>query len=399
MVGGCEAVRVSGEGLRTVARVAVAMSGGVDSAVAAALLVDEGHEVVGFTMNLWPAWVPATEEGQGCCGIGAIDDARSVARALGIRHYVLNLRDQFEREVIGYFASEYARGRTPNPCIACNKAIKFDLLLRRVRGLGMPLLATGHYARVDRGPDGRHRLLRAVDPRKDQSYVLAGLRQDQLAHVRFPVGAHPKPAIREIARRRGLCVADKPDSQEICFAPGGDYTAVVGRFAPQALRPGPIYDLRGRRLGEHQGLGRYTVGQRRGLGLAGGRAWYVARIDPDRNALVVGGADAVWCPALVADEVNWIAVAGLDGARPVTVRIRHAAADMPAVIAPDSPGRVAVRFETWPRAAAPGQAIAFYDGDVVLGGGVIAEVRMQGGGEDQFRGAGADPTRAERVEV
>ena len=365
------------------ARVAVAMSGGVDSAVAASLMVEEGHEVVGFTMNLWPGWVPETEEGQGCCGIGAIDDARSVARALGIRHYVLNLRDQFEREVIGYFVGEYARGRTPNPCIACNKSIKFDFLLRKVRALGMVQLATGHYARVERGPDGRYRLLRAVDRRKDQSYVLAGLRQEQLAHVRFPVGARAKPEIREIARRRGLGVADKPDSQEICFAPGGDYAAVVARFAPQALRPGPIYDLRGRRLGEHRGLGRYTVGQRRGLGLAGGRAWYVAQIDPDRNALVVGGADAVRCPELVADDVNWIAVAWLDGPRAVTVRIRHAAAEVPAVIAPDSHRRVSVRFETWPWAAAPGQAVAFYDGEAVLGGGVIAEVRMQRGAEDQ----------------
>jgi tRNA-specific 2-thiouridylase len=364
------------------ARVAVAMSGGVDSAVAAALMVAEGHEVVGFTMNLWPTWVPQTEEGQGCCGIGAIDDARSVARALRIRHYVLNLREAFEREVIGYFAGEYARGRTPNPCIACNKAIKFDLLLRRVRALGMDLLATGHYARADRGADRRFRLLRAVDAHKDQSYVLTGLLQDQLARLRFPVGGYTKPQVREIARRAQLCVADKPDSQEICFVPGGDYAAVVGRFEPQALRPGPIYDLAGRMLGQHRGLARYTVGQRRGLGVTeGGTARYVARIDPDRNALIVGDAGALACLELQAEEVNWISIPALVAPRRVMARIRHASADLPAVIAPAPEGRVTVRFDDWPRAAAPGQAVAFYDGEVVLGGGVIAAVRVAGGAD------------------
>ena len=364
------------------ARVAVAMSGGVDSSVAAALLVGEGHEVVGFTLNLWPTWVPETDGGQGCCGIGAIDDARSVARTLGIRHYVLNLRAEFEREVIGYFAGEYARGRTPNPCIACTKAIKCDLLLQRVQALGMTLLATGHYARCDRGPDGRYRLLRAVDPRKDQSYVLAALTQEQLAHLRFPVGGYTKLEIREIARRAGLCVADKPDSQEICFVPGGDYAAVVERFEPQALRPGPIYDLGGNLLGHHQGVARYTVGQRRGLSLRGGNVWYVAKIDPSRNAVIVGDAQAVQCPELVAGEINWIAAPPPDRPRRVTARIRHAAADVPAVIEPASPDRATVRFEDWPRAAAPGQAVAFYEGEVVLGGGVIEEVRMRGDAAD-----------------
>ena len=358
-------------------RVAVAMSGGVDSAVAAALLVSEGHEVVGFTMNLWPAWVPPGEGG-GCCGIGAAEDARSVARALGIRHYVLNLRAEFERDVIGYFAGEYARGRTPNPCIACNRAIKFDLLLRRVGGMGIDLLATGHYARVDRAPGGRYRLLRAADARKDQSYVLAGLTQAQLARVRFPVGDYAKPQIREIARRHGLCVADKADSQEICFVPRGDYAAVVERFEPGALRPGPIYTVDGTYLGQHQGLARYTVGQRRGLGIGAGRPWYVARIDAAGNALIVGDAQSVRCPELVAEDVNWIAVPGLAEPRPAAVRIRHASADVPAVIIPAAGGRVIVRFDEWPRAAAPGQAIAFYDGNVVLGGGMIAESALPG---------------------
>ena len=367
------------------ARVAVAMSGGVDSAVAAALMVREGHKVVGFTMNLWPTWVPETSGGAGCCGIGAIDDARSVARALGIPHYVLNFREEFEREVIGYFAAEYARGRTPNPCIACNRAIKFSLLLRRVVGLEMDVLATGHYARLDRGPDGRVRLLRAVDRHKDQSYVLSCLTQPQLARLRFPVGEYTKPQIRAIARDHHLGVAEKPDSQEICFVPDGDYSDVVARLEPWAVRPGPIFDAAGRQVGEHRGLARYTVGQRRGLGLEGNRPQYVMTIDPDRNALVVGDEDAVRCPELVAGDVNWIAIPGLPSERRVTARIRHAAADLPAVIAPLPDGRVRVRFAlsgdraTWPRAAAPGQAIAFYEEEAVLGGGVIHEVRYAGG--------------------
>ncbi len=353
------------------ARVAVAMSGGVDSAVAAALLMEAGHDVVGFTMNLWPSWVPETDGGAGCCGIGAIDDARAAARALGVPHYVLNFRDAFEREVIGYFVGEYARGRTPNPCIACNRAIKFRLLLDRVRGLGMDELATGHYARVDRAPDGRYRLLRAVDARKDQSYVLAGLTQAQLARVRFPVGAYTKPQIRELARRHGLGVADKPDSQEICFVPRGDYSEVVARHAPAAARTGPIYDQAGRLVGEHRGLARYTVGQRRGLGLGAAEPRYVVTIDAARNALIVGDAAALRCAEVRATELNWVAIPALTEPRQVSARIRHAAADMPAEIAPAAHGRVRVRFAEPPRAAAPGQAIVFYEGDVVVGGGVI----------------------------
>src|SRR5579884_3568268 len=304
------------------ARIAVAMSGGVDSSVAAALLVGAGHEVVGFTLNLWPTWAAPSGEGRGCCGLGAVEDARSVARTLGIRHYVLNLREEFEREVIRDFAREYARGRTPNPCVACNRSIKFSLLLQRVRGLGMDLLATGHYARVARHPSGRVRLLRGADRHKDQSYVLACLTQEQLASVCFPVGSYTKATVRELARRWGLPVAGKPDSQEICFVPAGGYADVVARYA-----------------------------------------------------VLVGDERAVHCTELVASELNWIAVPELRGPRQVTARIRHAAPDVPAVITPAGEGRLLVRFPQPPRAPAPGQAVAFYDGDVVLGGGVVAEVR------------------------
>jgi tRNA-uridine 2-sulfurtransferase len=362
------------------ARVAVAMSGGVDSAVAAALLVEQGHQVTGFTMNLWPAWVPPADDGPGCCGLGAIDDARAVARRLGIPHYVLNLRDAFERAVIRDFADEYARGRTPNPCIACNRAIKFALLLARVRALGMEYLATGHYARVEHGTDGTVRLLRAADRGKDQSYVLAGVRREQLARTLFPVGGHTKPEIRALARRLGLGVADKPDSQEICFVPRGDHGQVVARYAPQALRPGPIYDRGGRQVGRHHGLARYTIGQRRGLGPVeqppggAGRPRYVVAIEAGRNALRVGDAEALGCQELTAADANWIAIETLTGPYRVAARIRHGGADVPALLTPMG-RRVRVGFDAPVRAAAPGQAIAFYDGDVVVGGAVIDEVR------------------------
>jgi tRNA-specific 2-thiouridylase len=357
------------------ARIAVAMSGGVDSSVAAALLVEQGHDVVGFTMNLWPEWVPPADDGPGCCGLGAIDDARAVARAIGIPHYVLNLRDAFERAVIREFAGEYERGRTPNPCIACNRAIKFALLLAKVEALGLTRLATGHYARLRHDPDGTVRLLRAEDPHKDQSYVLACVPSRQLARVEFPVGAHTKPEIRAIARRLNLRTAEKPDSQEICFVPQGDRGDVLARYAPGALRPGPIFDGDGRPVGEHRGVARYTVGQRRGLGSdPEGRPRYVVAIEAERNALRVGGADALGCKELLAADANWIAIAALDGPRTVTARIRHGGAEIPARIAPADGARVRVTFDEPARAAAPGQAIAFYDGDVVVGGAVIDEV-------------------------
>ena len=361
------------------ARVAVAMSGGVDSSVAAALLVEQGHDVVGFTMNLWPEWVPPADDGPGCCGLGAIDDARAVARALGIPHYVLNLREAFERAVIREFAGEYERGRTPNPCIACNRAIKFALLLAKVEALGLERLATGHYARLEQGPGGAVRLLRAADRSKDQSYVLACVPARQLARVDFPVGAHTKPEIRAIARRYGLRTAEKPDSQEICFVPRGDHGEVVARYAPGALRPGPIYDGDGRQVGKHRGVARYTVGQRRGLGSdPAGRPRYVVAIDAGRNALRVGGAAALGCKELLAGDANWIGVRALEAPRAVTARIRHGGAEIPARIAPAGGARVHVAFDEPARAAAPGQAIAFYDGEVVLGGAVIDEIRTAG---------------------
>lgn len=364
------------------AKWAVAMSGGVDSSVAAALLAADGHEVLGLTMNLWPDWLPEPDDAfKACCGVSAIDDARAVAHRLGIRHYVLNMREEFERTVIQYFAAEYARGRTPNPCIACNQAIKFSLLLHKVTALGLDGVATGHYARVESDPtSGRYHLLRAADRHKDQSYVLYGLTQAQLGRLRLPIGTHTKAHVRDLARGFSLPVADKPDSQEICFVPRGSYTDVVARFHPDAMRPGPMLDTEGRVLGQHQGIARYTVGQRRGVGPAlerdDGRPKYVIAIDPQRNAVIVGEEPDLLCEELVASDVNWIAIHSLDAPRRVTARMRHASQDVEALAGPGStPGEITVRFAQPQRAPAPGQAVALYDGDLVLGGGTITTVR------------------------
>jgi tRNA-specific 2-thiouridylase len=355
------------------------MSGGVDSSVAAALLAGQGLDVVGITLRVWPwreADDPAGRFGS-CCSPEAVHDARAVARQLGIPHYVLNSEREFEEAVIGRFVGEYAAGRTPVPCVACNRDIKFGSLLHRARAWGAAGVATGHYARVTRDePTGRYLLWRSADARKDQSDFLWPLTQEQLAAARFPVGDLSKEAVRERARALGLATADKPESQEICFVPDGDYRAFVRARAPEAFRPGPIVDTGGRVLGRHQGLAAYTVGQRRGLGLAGPRPLYVTALDPVRNAVVVGESAAVEVERIWAEQVNLIAVEALSGPIRVTARIRHSHAPAAATVEPAGPGQVAVRFDTAQRAPAPGQSVVFYQGDLVVGGGVIA----RGGG-------------------
>lgn len=364
-------------------RVVVGMSGGVDSSVAAALLVEQGWEVVGVTLRVWPWSEPqeAPKRFGSCCSPETVDDARQVARRLGIPYYLLNTEREFDRAVIDNFASEYRAGRTPVPCVVCNRDVKFGSLLRRVRAWEAAAVATGHYARLREDPEsGRHLLFRARDPRKDQSDFLWPLTQDQLAAANFPVGDLTKEEVRAKARALGLPVADKPESMEICFIPDDDYRGFLRRRIPEAFRPGPIVDQAGRQLGVHGGLAAYTVGQRRGLGLASDRPLYVLELDARRNAVVVGEADALETERLVADEVNFIPFDWPSGEIRVTAKIRHSHTPAPAVVRPRAAGpqpqagerRVEVVFDTPQRAVSPGQSVVFYQEDLVVGGGIIS---------------------------
>ncbi|MBX5476057.1 MAG: tRNA 2-thiouridine(34) synthase MnmA [Clostridia bacterium] len=370
--------------------VVAAMSGGVDSSVAAALLKEQGYEVIGVTMNLWPEDEPGVvQERGGCCGLGAVFDARAVADRLGIPYYVLNFRDIFETQVIDRFVADYARGRTPNPCLACNRYIKFDALLHKARQMGADYVATGHYARVDRDPlTGRYRLRRAVDARKDQSYALYALTQDQLAQTLLPLGGFTKPEVRRMAAERGLFVANKPDSQEICFVASGRYTEVVQERAPQGMTPGPILDLDGREVGRHFGLAAYTIGQRRRLGIHADRPLYVVALDPQRNAVIVGPEEALYCEGLVAEDLNWIAWPELTEPVPVEAKIRYNGQPVRGVIHPQEDGRVRMVFDEPARSVTPGQAVVFYRGDEVVGGGTI-EAPLRGAGHPLERLAAA----------
>ena len=349
----------------------VAMSGGVDSSVAAALLLEEGYACIGVTMQLWPEDLPREHE-SGCCSISAVEDARRVANKLGIPYYVLNFADIFVEEVIDRFADEYLRGRTPNPCIVCNEKVKFGAFLEKALELECDYVATGHYAIVERDEaSGRYLLKRGRDRQKDQSYTLYGLTQEQLSRTLFPLGPYLKEETRRIARELGLITAAKPDSQEICFVPEGDYRAFMERYRPESKRPGPIVDLQGNVLGQHQGIAFYTVGQRKGLGIPHPTPLYVVAIDEVNNALVVGPREAVEGWSLLADPVNFIAVPQLDGARRGTCKIRYRVQDAPATIEPAPEGGVITRFDEPQAAITPGQSVVWYDGDVVVGGGII----------------------------
>jgi tRNA-specific 2-thiouridylase len=356
--------------------VAVAMSGGVDSAVAAALLARQGLPVVGITLRIWPSLRP-TDAGQrfdSCCSPGAVDDARGVAQRLGIPYYVLNYEEEFDREVIQYFAGAYLQGETPNPCIACNSRLKFGSLLARARGWGATRVATGHYARVEHdSASGRYRLRRAVDHRKDQSYFLYSLTQEQLAAALFPVGHLRKEETRRLAAEVGLAVAEKPDSQEICFVPR-DYREFLRERVGPAIVPGAIRDTSGAVRGEHPGVAYYTVGQRRGLGIGSHRPLYVIDLDPEKNEVIVGEERELWIREVVAESVNLSAVERLDAPRRVLAKVRYAQAPAPATAVPLSGDRVGLCFDEPQRAPAPGQAAVFYDAedpDLLVGGGTI----------------------------
>ena len=348
-------------------KVVVAMSGGVDSSVAAGLLAEQGHEVIGVHMKLHDAAPGAA--GRSCCGLDEALDARAVADTLGVPFYVMDLRSAFEAAVKDYFADTYLAGGTPNPCVACNGVLKFQILLARARALGATHLATGHYARVD----GQGRLRTAVDPDKDQSYFLYPIRPDALRATLFPLGELTKGQVRAEARRLGLATAEKAESQEICFIPDGDHHRFVSEHRGVGARPGPIVDVHGRELGQHDGHWRFTVGQRRGLGVALGRPAYVLEVDPIQNRVVVGDPEGLLTHELRA--VSWTGPAPLAEGQPAWARVRHRGALHPCTVHPEADGAVRLKLLAPARAATRGQAVVLYDGDLVLGGGTIAHAR------------------------
>jgi tRNA-specific 2-thiouridylase len=350
-------------------RIVVAMSGGVDSSVAAALLAAEGRDVVGLSMQLYDQ--QGAQTFGSCCTLDDLRDAGRVADAIGIPHYILNFEKQFQETVISNFVSEYAAGRTPLPCAHCNSDLKFATLLDRAGGLGAEQVATGHYARVDQSPEGRWLLKRSADATKDQSYFLFSLTQAQLARAVFPVGGLNKIEVRAEARRLGLNVADKPDSQEICFVPDGDYASFVATQVPAVAREGAIVDQRGDVLGSHAGVHRFTVGQRKGLGLSSAAPLYVLKIEAESGQVTVGSRDALDKTSLTASGVNWVSIDAPASWAPVAGQIRHRHRAAPARVRALEGGRAECIFDTPQSAITPGQAVVFYDGDTVVGGGWI----------------------------
>ncbi len=354
-------------------KVVVGMSGGGDSSVAAYLLKQQGYDVIGVTMQIWQDEDPdIQEENGGCCGLSAVDDARRVAWQLGIPYYVMNFKTEFRDHVINYFMDEYVRGRTPNPCIACNRYVKWESLLRRCLDMGARYIATGHYARIERLASGRYALRKSAVAQKDQTYALYSLTQEQLSHTLMPVGRYGKDEIRQIAELAGLKVASKPDSQEICFIPDHDYAGFISENWKSPVPPGNFVDLDGTILGRHKGIIHYTVGQRKGLNLSMGRPVFVVEIRPERNEVVIGDAKDVWSDVLTCRNLNWMAVEGLEGgAMEVTAKIRYSHKGAACRIRQTGSDQVECRFEEPQRAVTPGQAVVFYDGDYVVGGGVI----------------------------
>jgi len=357
-------------------RALIAMSGGVDSAVAALLTREAGYACVGCTMKLCPDLPCEAAEGRSCCTADDASDARSVAFRLGMPHYVFNYTERFRKEVIGPFIEAYRSGQTPNPCVECNRSLKFGALLERAEELGCDCVVTGHYARIEE-QDGLFTLKKGLDPARDQSYVLYMLSQRQLARIRFPLGALSKSEVRAIAAANGFRNAGKPDSQDICFVPEGDYAAVIERHTGQKAAPGDFVDRDGRVLGRHRGLIRYTVGQHRGLGLGTHERLCVLAIDPAANTVTLGPEEALYRTELTAGEFHWIAGAAPTEPLRCAVRTRYRQREQEALAVPLDGGRVKIVFDQAQRAITPGQSAVLYAGDTVLGGGII-----QKGGED-----------------
>ena len=348
----------------------IGMSGGVDSSVAAWLMLQKGFECIGATMRLYDG----DQEDSTCCGLDDVEDARSVAHRLGIPHYVFNFKSDFEEYVIRKFVNCYECGQTPNPCIDCNRHLKFDRLLRRALELGFDYVVSGHYAQIKKDEaSGRYLLYKAADRAKDQTYFLACLDQRQLSHIQFPLGGLTKTEVREIAERNGFVNARKRDSQDICFVPDGDYAAFLERYTGKKYLAGDYLDLNGNVVGRHKGAVCYTKGQRKGLGIALGTPVYVCGKDMEKNTVTVGPNEALFSPALRANDWNWYPFPALTEPMRVTVKTRHSQSEQSATVYPEENGIARVEFDAPQRAVTPGQAVVLYDGNMVVGGGTITE--------------------------
>ena len=346
------------------------MSGGVDSSVAAYLLKEQGYDVIGVTMQIWQEDKEYEEREGGCCSLSAVDDARRVADKIGIPFYVLNFRDSFKKNVIDYFIDEYMEGKTPNPCIACNKYLKFDELLKKAQGIGADYIATGHYAKIEEH-NGRYILVKSDDDKKDQTYALYNMTQEQLAHTLLPCGEYTKDRIREIAKEIGLDVHNKKDSEEICFISDNNHGKYISEAMPGKVKQGNFVDKDGNILGKHKGIVYYTIGQRKGLGLAMGRPVFVTDINPLTNEVVVGAEEDIFKTDLICKDINFIAFDNLDKSLELKAKIRYSAKPATATITPLENGKVRVSFKEKQRAITKGQSVVFYLDDLVVGGGII----------------------------